>query len=421
MQFQTATRYAQRREERLLPVDPVEHDGLVDEGPLLETVQFLRAIDRRDPIGSLREVQRKFDLGVRQHERFSNIVQLRYTPTSSPRDHAVVRECRGLILDASRDWEILAYPFDRFFNLDELSRDALSSFDWATARVFPKLDGSLAVLYVYEGEWRVASSRRPDASGLVGMRSDEGAISFESLFWSIWHAKRYVLPPVDEGRLCFMFELTSRRHPIVVRYSDDRLTLIGARDLDTLREAEVEPIAARFGWDSIVSIEAHGLDLSDATTASRTISDAARSLDASMHEGFVLRDASFFRIKVKSPDYVRLAWLFPLCSTRGQLSERRLLAVMVAGERDEFLAYCPEHRDALIDVERRFEQLVGAIERTHDELVLVSDPKDFAEAAHRHVFGDALFSRRFRAMSTLDALARVPMKTLARWIAPRER
>ena len=43
----------------------------------------------------------------------------------------------------------------------ESSADAI---DWSTARVMEKLDGSLATLYWYKGEWHVSSSGVPDAS-----------------------------------------------------------------------------------------------------------------------------------------------------------------------------------------------------------------------------------------------------------------
>ncbi|MFO0660642.1 MAG: RNA ligase [Polyangiaceae bacterium] len=325
-------------------------------------------------------------------------------------------ECRGLDPDAARDWQVVAYPFDRFFNLEEHKSRVRDDFDWSTAKLFPKLDGSLAILFWYRGQWRVASSRRPDATGLLGMREPEGGIVFEALFWEIWASRGYRLPEQTESRWCFMFELTSRRHPIVVRHSDDRLTLIGARNLDTMQEYDPAPIAARKGWESIREIE-RGADGS--WTEERVLA-LTKGLDGSSEEGFVACDEHFRRVKVKSSDYVRLAWLFPLCSTRAQVSSRRLLTVVLAGEVDEFLVYCPEHRSAILDMEQRLDALQLEIDKTHERLLDIEDAARFAVEANRYVFADVLFMRRFRGLTTSEAIKCSSTKKLTRWLEARQ-
>jgi len=75
----------------------------------------------------------------------------------------VVQECRGIVLDMDDDWAVVAYPYRKFFNYGE--RWA-ASVDWSSAAVVDKLDGSLATLYWYRGQWHVASSGVPDASAM---------------------------------------------------------------------------------------------------------------------------------------------------------------------------------------------------------------------------------------------------------------
>lgn len=379
----------------------------------LATVRLLRALDRGDPLEALQRLQHTYQLGVRQHARFPGVVQLRYTPRSSPPDDPVVRECRGLILDAARDWELLAYPFDRFFNLEEGRGEG---FDWDSARVFPKLDGSLAILYWYEGAWRVASSRRPDASGLVGARGPEGGAPFEALFWDIWGRLGYALPPEGEARRCFMFELTSRRHPIVIRHEGEALTLIGARDLETLRELDPLVVADERGWSAARPLDLGAWAAGGGPLAER-LRAAAQRLDVSLHEGFVACDAAFRRVKIKSPDYVRLTWLFPLCVPREGLSRRRLLQVVLAGEVAEFVAYCPEHRGAIAALQAEFDALVAAIDAVYEALRPLAEQRAFALAARRHPFHGVLFARRERPdLTTVEALRRAPLARLERWL-----
>jgi len=75
-------------------------------------------------------------------------------------------------------------------------------------RVYEKLDGSLAVLYYYGGEWNVSSSGVPDGSAFLYHASCKD-LKFCDLFWSVWKEEGYSLPK-DEN-YCYFFELMSTR------------------------------------------------------------------------------------------------------------------------------------------------------------------------------------------------------------------
>ena len=386
---------------------PVAARGEVpDTAPPLETVRLLRARGD-DPEAALALLQQDFQLQLQRHARYPNVVQLRYTPRSAPRAHPVVLECRGLILDAARGFEVLAYPVARFFNLSEPTQTAL---DWSTARAFEKLDGSLAILYWYDGAWRVASSRRPDASGLMGLRAEGGALSFEALFWEIWRQEGYRAPPAEERR-CYWFELTSRRHPIIVRYPDERLTLLGARDLTSGQELDPNVIAAELGWRALPALfpEA-GMALQ------RRLIEEAAALDASLQEGFVVCDAQFRRVKIKSPDYLRMTWMFPLCPSRERLNKRHLLRVVLSGETEEFLSYCPEYRAEMEAAARRYEGLCAAILRAYEELRDAATPETFARLALGYPFSDVLFGMKKQQRGPHEVMQDLPLKKVERWL-----
>lgn len=57
-------------------------------------------------------------------------------------------------------------------------------------QVYEKLDGSLMTLYHYRGQWHVATTGRPDASGSVG----SARASYNDLFWEIWQNLGYSKP-----------------------------------------------------------------------------------------------------------------------------------------------------------------------------------------------------------------------------------
>lgn len=62
------------------------------------------------------------------------------------------------------------------------------------------------------------------------------------------------------------------------------------------------------------------------------------SLESIVTEGFVVRDANFRRLKVKSPAYVALAHLSPAFAD-GTFNVRQLLKIAQVGECEEFTAY----------------------------------------------------------------------------------
>jgi hypothetical protein len=64
----------------------------------------------------------------------------------------ITKSCRGLILD--NQGNVIAKSFDKFFNLEELSPTEIPNEEF---EVYEKLDGSLLVVFWYEGKWIVAS------------------------------------------------------------------------------------------------------------------------------------------------------------------------------------------------------------------------------------------------------------------------
>lgn len=67
-------------------------------------------------------------------------------------------------MDEKEDWKIVCCPYFKFFNYGEQYEAAI---DWTSAEVFDKLDGNIMSMYFYAGQWHVASSKLPDASGKI--------------------------------------------------------------------------------------------------------------------------------------------------------------------------------------------------------------------------------------------------------------
>jgi RNA ligase len=64
----------------------------------------------------------------------------------------VTKICRGLVLD--NDGNVVAKPFGKFFNMEEHDPSEIPN---ETFEVFEKMDGSLGIVFWFQGQWVVAS------------------------------------------------------------------------------------------------------------------------------------------------------------------------------------------------------------------------------------------------------------------------
>lgn len=320
----------------------------------------------------------QFNVKVNRHRRYPNLHMFKYSQTDSPLGEPAVQGCRGLILDADRDWDIVAYPYDKFFNRGE---GHAAVIDWATARVLEKLDGSLIILYHYDGAWQAASSGLPDAGGNV----NGGAMTFADLFWETWAGLGYADP--DGTGITYMFELLTKHNRIVVKQDRPRVVLHGARLLHALTTGGEDPalrechppVVARRSWDVVRSFPLQSL--ADVTAA-------AEALHGHDGEGFVVVDGNFNRIKVKSPAYVALSHI------KDSYGPRRFLDLVRMGETAEVLTHFPEWTAEVTAVAERYGRLLSAVEADYSAHAAVTDQKTFALRVKDLPWAGALFARR---------------------------
>lgn len=277
------------------------------------------------------DVQLKLGIMVKSHKQYENLKLFKYNQIASPMGDPLVQSARGIILDMANDWNIVSFPFTKFFNDGE---GHAAKIDWSTARVQEKLDGSLMSLYHYDGKWHVASSGTPDASGKVHGLD----MSFADLFWKTWNDLGYELPVEGLENYTFMFEMMTPFNRVVVPYKESKLVLIGVRHNVTLQEAS---LAHFYGmdWQTVKEFPLTNLE------------DVIRSFDTFKgidQEGYVVVDANFNRVKIKHPGYVALHHL------KGDdgPSYKKMIKIVTSGEGSEILTYFPEWKPIYDKVHR---------------------------------------------------------------------
>lgn len=237
----------------------------------------------------------------------------------------LVNVCRGLVIRQDHDgpqgaagaYSVLAWPFDRFYNLGSPHAAPL---DWETAVFEEKLDGTLCILY-WDGDlgkWCVATRSVPDAD----VPTASGA-TFAELFWRVEGYVPPVSPPQRPSTLCY--ELTGPGNQIVIPYPEWTLTRLGQRD-HTSGQMFVGD-APRFSFSNIAKAKAW-----------------LAEQPGTAIEGFVVRDAQGRRVKVKSAQYLAVA---KVMTTAG--SDVGLVELHLGGCADDARPWLPAPRQARLD------------------------------------------------------------------------
>ena len=311
--------------------------------------------------GTLAALASERAIKVKRHDGHAGLVLLKYDQIASQMADPVVQDCRGLILDEHADWAFVALGFRKFFNMGE---GHAAPIDWATARVQEKVDGSLVVAYFYNGEWQVATSGTPDASGPVG---DSGE-TFAQLFWRVLGTAG---APMDVD-LLYVFELSSPASRIVVRHEAPVLTLLACRDRRTGVECIRTTVEIEGREIGVRVVREFPLDSFDACVATFA------TMDPLKQEGYVVVDAQGHRVKVKHPGYVALHHM----RGEGAFTRKRALEVIRAGEATELAAVFPGFAKELDAVQVAFDAYV----EIHEAAWRRAADMPYADAADRKAF-----------------------------------
>ena len=211
-----------------------------------------------------------------------NIWILNYSPKAQSKRFwdEYTMSCRGMVIDG--DGKILARPLQKFKNFEEHDPSEIDmSMDY---EVFEKMDGSLIIVFYYEPrmEWIVASR-----GSFISEQSLEG-----KKMLGLKHSKL-------NTNCTYLFEILYPENRIVVDYGDRReLVLLTNIITATGEELPHEKLVALYS-NLFTVVKKYDMD------AVKNLSEL-KALEEDNFEGFVIRFANGFRVKVKFSEYVRL-------------------------------------------------------------------------------------------------------------------
>ena len=185
--------------------------------------------------------------------------------------------CRGLILD--KEGNVIARGFNKFFNLEEHTPEEIPNEPF---EVFEKMDGSLIIGFVYNGEFHTATRGSFTSEQSIDARKIVDEMKVSNIF--------------KEG-YSYLFEYIAPNNRIVVDYGDWReLVVLTIIDNKTNEEAKYPELIVMACEGFRVVNRYLGID--DYTQLKSKIKENK--------EGYVIRFNSGFRVKIKGEEYVRL-------------------------------------------------------------------------------------------------------------------
>lgn len=295
-----------------------------------------------------------------------NLLMLKYSQVDSDFNEVIVRECRGLILNEDTN-EIVSFPFMKFGNFGE---SYCPEIDWTTARCGEKIDGSL-IKIVNVGDNLLISTNgtilasKASVAEQIGCKystfgdivAEQLDVVFEKSDWQkkLQEEGRYIF--FEEG-YTYMFELCSPWTRVVVPHKENKLYFLGKRNNETFEETYFtdDPIMSKI-FDTPKVFPLKSIDECLAATKEMPWDE----------EGYVVCDAKFNRVKVKSAAYLAVHRL----KGNGVLSYARAIEIVRTNEIDEVIAYFPEFKDALMECKDRFWKLVSNTENAWNEYLKI--------------------------------------------------
>lgn len=314
-------------------------------------------------------------LGIVVKER-GDLICLDYSQLESPKNHPVVLECRGLILEKDT-WNIVFRSMERFFNLGE---PFVIPFDPLAAQYFDKVDGSLIKIYNYAGMWHIATR-----GTVVADNETPFGLSFQDLVLKALQvtfeefqdkANLYLNP-----KLSYNYEVTSIENRVVTRYEGYTLHFLSARNTETGEYVDEREAASKLGAKILEPVFKTPVTLDTVTSYVESLPD--------LKEGLVTYLNGIPICKVKSTVYVELH------NKRGNgLSLNGIRRIVLIQEQDEYLSYFPEERFLFEPYIKAYEAIFVSLGIKWQEVKDIEDQKEFAMQVKDFPGNSLLFSKR---------------------------
>lgn len=270
----------------------------------------------------------------------------------------VTTRTRGLITDSTG--AIKARSFKKFYNIEQNRHKETDTFT-----ITEKVDGSLIILFYYEGEWIVTSR---------GSFTSPQADYAKNLIDTI-----YDISGLNK-ELSYVFEVIYPENRVVVDYKDRKELIFLAAFAKDGTEIDSEEAIKGAGIPIVKKYDFHDYR-------------AIKNLNWENCEGFVVRFSNGERVKVKFEDYLRIHGRVTNLSGLGiwmRFSKGEGIEDILEDMPDEFYAWVQEK---WVGFKEQFDKKMAAIRAEYEGVLdMCTNRKEFAKYAavsanKRELFG----------------------------------
>lgn len=320
-----------------------------------------------------------------------NYVMFCYDQIRSDFKQTLVQEARGIIFRKGEWTNPVCWAFNKFGNYGE---SWVPDLDWDTAFVTEKVDGSLIKVW-YDCGWHISTNGAIDAfdAKTSDVRMPDFGTYFITAICDYGYFNFIEFTGNLNENLTYMFELVGPYNRVVIPYDKPDVYFLGARNKFTGEEFSCAPgIVGALGLGRFKRPKVYPLtSLSDCVKATE-----AFSWD---QEGFVVCDANFNRVKIKSPSYV----LAHYTRNNNVITRRHLIRVILENELEEFMCYADDYKDVLLETHKLMRAFINTgnmMAQTCRKLILL-DKKDYAEVVKTYptIYQGLLFCNYDKFMS----------------------
>jgi RNA ligase len=269
-------------------------------------------------------------------------------------------------------------------------------------QVHEKVDGSLILVFHYRGEW-IFTTRGSFGDGEINLSGR----TWRDLVWSILDKSTVQLG--CDPNCTHVMELVSPYNKVVRNYNGTFLYLLSIIQNETGIEKNV------------IEVDKCAVSLNIRRPKRFTLNDSNSILEFlksnekedPTFEGFVAVDKNQNRVKFKSKTYVALHHLID----NGNIcNPRKLVPLLLRGEKDEILAYVPELKEKIDEVQGVLDEHYNSLVELWRRTNTISDRKSLALAIKDHPFAGMIFKlRNDHAGEETEELLR------AKWLSEVER
>ena len=280
--------------------------------------------------------------------------------------------CRGLVTNSKG--EIVARPFKKFFNYEEHKPEDIPNEDYV---VYEKMDGSLGILFNYEGEWIMATR-----GSFTSPQAIKGKEILNRHDISAWRKDN-----------TYLFEIIYKENRIVCEYDYEDIVLLGMIETKSGNEVNIHNSNEDIRFQNMISNIGFRVVMLYKTWGESY--DLLKEEISNDREGYVIRFKNGFRMKIKGEEYKRLHRILTNISNRDifeYVKEGKPLDEILDKVPDEFYNWVKETKENFEQQFKTIDLEYRLIFKNITERNNIIDKKTFAHYALSYTNSSILFA-----------------------------